>query len=53
MVKIIDVSTLKKRIKDSDFDEEQYEASISQNLKANHGKVAVDKKSAGSGSDKD
>ena len=52
MVKIIDVSNLKKRIKDSDFDEEQYEASVSQNLKANHGKIIVDRKSgSGCGSD--
>ena len=38
MVKIIDVSTLKNRIKD-DFNEEEYEQSIAQNLKQNHGKL--------------
>jgi WD40 repeat protein len=39
MVKIIDVSNLESRHKDKDFDEEGYEASVAQNLKANHGKV--------------
>lgn len=39
MVKIIDVSQLATRFKDKDFDEDVYEASIAQNLKANHGKV--------------
>jgi len=29
MVKIIDVSTLEKRIKEDDFDEELYEANVS------------------------
>ena len=43
MVKIIDVSTLQTRIKD-DFDEEQYEQSIAQNLKANHGKLPPEEK---------
>jgi WD repeat-containing protein 55 len=38
MVKIIDVTTLEQRIRDDDFDEEKYEASVKQNLKANHGK---------------
>ena len=38
MVKIIDVSTLKNRIK-ADFNEEEYEQSVAQNLKENHGKL--------------
>jgi len=38
IVKIIDVSNLESRIKD-DFDEEEYERSVSSKLKANHGKI--------------
>mgnify|MGYP006113976545 FL=1 len=43
MVKIIDVSSLRTRIKD-DFNEEEYEQSIVQNLKPNHGKVPTEEK---------
>lgn len=43
MVKIIDVSTLQSRIKD-DFNEEEYEQSIQQNLKGNHGKLPPEEK---------
>ena len=59
MVKIIDVSNLKHRIKDDDFDDEKYEESIYTNLKANHGKIdnpdpKMDDKDYGdSGSDDD
>ena len=38
MVKIIDVTTLEHRVRDDEFDEAGYEASIQKNLKANHGK---------------
>ena len=39
MVKIIDVSHLEQRIKNSDFDEIEYEESVKANLKENHGKL--------------
>lgn len=39
IVKIIDISELEKRFKDNDFNEEVYEASIQDKLKANHGKI--------------
>ena len=53
MVKIIDVSTLEKRIKEDDFDEELYEANVSQNLKANHGKIKIQPENGNDKNDED
>jgi len=39
MVKLLDISSLEHRIRDENFDEEKYEASIRDKLKANHGKL--------------
>ena len=50
-VKIIDVTTLEHRVKDDEFDEEVYEASISQNLKPNHGKQDKPERKAGNEED--
>jgi WD40 repeat protein len=51
MVKMIDVSTLEQRIKDPNFNVEEYEASISQNLRANHGKTDAPHRVAKDGED--
>lgn len=49
MVTIIDVSSLKQKLKDSEFDEEKYEESIQQNNKANHGKLEMEQRRDSSG----
>ena len=43
MVKLIDVSSLEQRIK-NDFDVEQYEESVKDNLVQNHGKLAEEER---------
>ena len=39
MVKLTDISSLAERIRDPNFDEATYEASIADRLKPNHGKI--------------
>lgn len=38
IVKLCDITSLETRIRDDDFDEEKYEASVAERLKPNHGK---------------